>query len=805
MLAKLLSTLSPIQLQLVLDSERFKVACAGRRCLVKGTMVATPSGPVAIEDLRSGDWVYSEKAVPIQVVRTFDQGVQEVVQLKNNGSVVAAATDNHVWWTVGSGVRTIEGERRTDELYKGRAIARVEYTSPLGSVSEPHAYAIGALLGDGCSREAGRSLSISSETDAIPSRVSSVLGALRVYRQHADNYTWKISNRPTHLSRGQGYHSTYYAAVQCNYYSEWCEGRYAHDKVVDLSVIRTWDRDSLLALVAGLLDTDGSVWDGLDGLTVSWSSQSRSIIAALEYACLALWGVTLQVRIDTRAKYVNGPCFDAKIKHIYHAKRMLRELTPFLVTPRKMYKSAWDTRKSNNFCAAFLGVTRGRRMLAETYDIQVDSDTHLFLLANGLVSHNSGKSYADSVYLIYECLKAPNMPTLYLGLTRDSAKEAIWDTLIQILESLGIPHEARPSSLYIRFPNGSRITLFGADTPNARNRLRGRKFKLIVADEMGFFADADPLVNALLPSLADYRGSLVMTSSPGEVLSGLFYDAYEGKNRTKWKQYHWTMRDNPHFMKPAINPVFESFADEEMQVVCDQRFGGDRNHPAFKREYLAIYIADNTNKVYPYTRKNLIDESYPMVKEMYGIGIDLGSVSENAIVVVKFSAYAREVQVVECWKEAGLMIDELADVLKEFIDRFDPAIVVADTGGYGKGVVEELRRRYFLPIKAAEKTDKSFYQRVFANDLLSNYIKVIRTLSVVGEWDKILRDEEGDEIKGQTNHAADATLYIYRAIYNTHLKTFKAAESEEDKMLRQATEQLQLERDETQEDILDYA
>ena len=419
-----------------------------------------------------------------------------------------------------------------------------------------------------------------------------------------------------------------------------------------------------------------------------------------------------------------------------------------------------------------------------------------------------GKSYADAVYLIYECLKAPNTPTLYLGLTRESAKEIIWDTLVEILGSLGIPHEARPSGPYIRFPNGSRITLFGADIPNARNRLRGRKFKLVVVDEMGFFADADPLIYALLPSLADYRGSLVMTSSPGEILSGMFYDAYEGKKKHEWRQYHWTLFDNPYFQRPATDPKYKNAGEQEVEEIARIKFGGDKTHPAFIREYYGKYIADTTNLVYPYTEKNLIDKQYDMPRAMYGIGIDLGSVSENAIVVIKFSAYAREVQVIESWKEANLMIDELADVLKEFIAQYDPVVIVADTGGYGKGVVEELKRRYFLPIKAADKQDKAFYQRVMANDLISGYIKCLRHLPVVDEWAKLLRDEEGEEKKGQVNHAADATLYIYRQIYNTHLKTFKPVESDEDKMERQAMEQLRYEREEreeSQEDILDYA
>jgi len=69
----------------------------GRRCLAEGTMVATPSGSVAIEKIRAGDTVYSEDCVPIKVISTFDQGPQEVYDLEDGGSVIASCTLDHKW------------------------------------------------------------------------------------------------------------------------------------------------------------------------------------------------------------------------------------------------------------------------------------------------------------------------------------------------------------------------------------------------------------------------------------------------------------------------------------------------------------------------------------------------------------------------------------------------------------------------------------------------------------------------------------------------------------------------------------
>lgn len=416
-------------------------------------------------------------------------------------------------------------------------------------------------------------------------------------------------------------------------------------------------------------------------------------------------------------------------------------------------------------------------------------------------SRRAGKSYSDAAYLIYECLIRPSTPTLYIGLTRESAKEAVWSILITILDALDIAHEARPSALRITFPNGSFIRLFGADTPNAKDRLRGQKFKLVIIDECGFFQAVDAMIPALMPTLADLSGTLAMTSSPGIVLSGFFYEADEGTSKDVWSRHVWTMSDNPFFQQPARNPTkYANRAEEELDVICRTLYNGDRERPAFKREYLGQWVRDSTSLIYPYEDSNLLDAPTPLPKERYGIGIDIGVSSASAVVVMKYSAYSREVQIVETWSEAEVLVDDFARIVQDFITQYSPDAIVADVGGMGLAVVQELRRRYDMPIRAADKIEKAFFQRVFANDLLSGYIKCVRKLDIVNEWSKLVKDEDGDEVKGQRNHQSDAALYIYRYLYQTVLKSFVPAESVETKMLRQLEEAAIRERDEAEED-----
>lgn len=82
---------------------KYKIHRLGRRsgkCLVEGTLVATPRGPIAIENIKVGDLVYDEFGKEIKVLNTFNQGEQSVVDLyASNGGYMASCTMDHPWLT----------------------------------------------------------------------------------------------------------------------------------------------------------------------------------------------------------------------------------------------------------------------------------------------------------------------------------------------------------------------------------------------------------------------------------------------------------------------------------------------------------------------------------------------------------------------------------------------------------------------------------------------------------------------------------------------------------------------------------
>ena len=347
------------------------------KCLKEGTLVATPTGPVEIQNLKFGDKVYDEYGKPVNVTEVHNQGVQECVDLVFGGTVMATCTPNHKWSTYEIRTPEVFRDRMVSEFYNGVKVKRVELNLPLGNKHEPLAYALGAFLGDGCSTLTG--LQISSKNDLIPSKIAKMFNT--TFTKLKGNYTY-IIRAP---KRGVKHHFS-------DFYENNIRGRKAHEKLCDINEIKTWDRESLLAFVAGLIDTDGSVFIPQKKDTqvfISFGMQALPVVEAFRYAVNALWQVDLKMRVSKSNHYVNGPFYYVVLNSIYHCKRILKELDPHIVTPSKKYKPEYDLLKPRNFNPAGFGVRTRPAGKHQCWDITVDSATSLYCLQNGMVTHNT--------------------------------------------------------------------------------------------------------------------------------------------------------------------------------------------------------------------------------------------------------------------------------------------------------------------------------------------------------------------------------------------------------------------------------
>ncbi len=150
-----------------------------------------------------------------------------------------------------------------------------------------------------------------------------------------------------------------------------------------------------------------------------------------------------------------------------------------------------------------------------------------------LCTRRAAKSYSDGLALAKAALDRPDVSCLYIGLTRESAKRIMWKDVLKAINrchKLGI--QFNESELSAKFPNGSVIYLVGADSnEDERQKLLGQKFVLVVIDEaQAFGIDLRQLVYGVLkPAVADYRGTIVLTGTPGNLIKGLFFDVTNGR------------------------------------------------------------------------------------------------------------------------------------------------------------------------------------------------------------------------------------------------------------------------------------
>jgi hypothetical protein len=483
---------------------------AGNQCLAKGTLVATPAGPTPIEDIRPGDTVYSENGQPIKVLETFQNGVKIVYPLVCRTQPWAHATQEHVWqfgqFSRASGKFLKHFEASTAQIAEESSIRRVFVEPQMGTHTPFAPYALAAFLGDGCSRE--RRLSISG-TPEVPQKVGEWLGVAPV-RNHPSSYTWHFIDTPR----------------LPDMYAQWCQGHYAHEKVADIDVLKTWDRASLVQFVAGLLDTDGSVHvTSTRAIVLSLNMQAKSVIDAFAWVCLALWQVPMTRKVDSRVKYVNGAVHIALTKTQSDIKRILREVQPFLASPQKHWKPEYEN-YGKRTRPGYVKVTRvNQPQEMPTFDIHVDSPTNLYLLANGMVTHNSGKTstiakafgvmlreHPEGGWQRPEHWKGP-LQLLALGRLSKQVDESIWPRIRAHLEPDTFKEVKIGNALQkVVHDNGNSILFFSHHNP--------RQAQQAVQSFTSHFAWVDELPSewALLEELqkrvAKNKGGVVLTATP---------------------------------------------------------------------------------------------------------------------------------------------------------------------------------------------------------------------------------------------------------------------------------------------------
>lgn len=382
----------------------------------------------------------------------------------------------------------------------------------------------------------------------------------------------------------------------------------------------------------------------------------------------------------------------------------------------------------------------------------------------------AGKTHGIAVFLLVGMLVAPGSLSLYIAITRSSAKRIMWRTLIAINLEFRLGGSFKLGELQFDLPGGSTLQLAGCPDASHIDTFRGPPYRRAAIDEGASFPGyLRALVDeVLIPATADLQGDVAIVGSPGVAPVGYLYEATEGVCPGWSGAHHWTMLDNPHI----------PHASEEIDALCKRR-GWSKDHPTLQREYLGRWVADASMLVYAGFRDVLVRDDAPLREQgpwYYVLGIDFGWSETRETLVYSLLCYSMRsptVWVLKTWGASvgseedvknGVAARRVAATIKDIPQELEA--IVGDPGDLGSEYIKQLRERFAIPIEPAEKQNKRGFIELINGDMTAGHLLFCRegTEHLVDEM-RILpwRDEHRTEEKPRVpNHHCDSALYAWR-------------------------------------------
>ncbi len=375
-------------------------------------------------------------------------------------------------------------------------------------------------------------------------------------------------------------------------------------------------------------------------------------------------------------------------------------------------------------------------------------------------SRRAGKSTAIGWRLGKAALKHPRSIVPYVARAREDARDIIWPAFQLLDDAMALGLQFKQNTGDVVFPNGSRVVLRGAGSRREIDKLRGPKYPEVAVDEaQGFGEDLEYLLDDVLePATLDYHGAILLTGTPNAACAGPFHRMATGAT-PGWSVHGWTLRDNPH-----LRDV------EAWLAALRKRRGWDEQHPTYLREYCGQWVRDSVGMVFRLDEAlNVADVGEEPEDAEFCLGIDLGFDDPSAFVVVGYSELTGRTWVVATHLEAGLIPSAVAAKVEAMREQWPISRIVADSGGYGKGIVEEMRQKFRLPVESASKREKAAYVEMLNGDLRAGLLTIPpRERELLGEMRLLQWDLDSVE-KGKPkydrrfdDHLCDALLYAWR-------------------------------------------
>lgn len=379
-----------VEQQKVVDSNSDRLLClagAGAgKALKNGTKVKTPTGDVAIEQLKLGDAVFASDGNAYPVTGIYPQGKKSVVRITFSDRNYIDCNEDHLWLYQTKSMRDRHrgfDVKTTKELTQiplrkksGDGFANNLYIPMCNPCNYPHqkvpidSYFLGLLIGDG-----GLSQNHVVFHNEEPDLLTYVDNMAKMYDCHLAKYaplTYYISknSRDPHISN-----------VLLNLIRELNLNCLSINKHIP-DIYKYNDVETRLSVLQGIIDTDGHVSKSAYEISTASATLAMDIVEISESL-----GLTC-ILTDRDSHYVkNGQRIDLDHKNYR-----------IFIKPSKMFPKLHRSIKhdhqrlsggNQNYARRYITSIEYLGIDAEMTCISVDSPDHSFLTEHYIVTHNT--------------------------------------------------------------------------------------------------------------------------------------------------------------------------------------------------------------------------------------------------------------------------------------------------------------------------------------------------------------------------------------------------------------------------------
>lgn len=391
------------------------------------------------------------------------------------------------------------------------------------------------------------------------------------------------------------------------------------------------------------------------------------------------------------------------------------------------------------------------RLLKTCYDKQREILYDSFVPRKVIVtSRRSGKTTLAAKMLVWYCIE-PNTPVLYVHTKMQNAIAQVWGEILNNAKEIDL-HIAKKDKIggVITFLNGSTIKLAGNNDKSAAAQLRGYRFKLAIVEEAQDQVNMTELIEDVIePMLIDFKDSvLVLQGTPPRRPHTYLEKVWNSQKG--WKQYHFTLRDNPFIHEDV---------DEYIKHVCESK-GITEDNSLIQREYLGNFAYDTEAQVMANhkTYDTIPNNFHP---DYIVIGEDYGFADYNAVIGVAVSTVNKKAYVYYEWKQNKCGSEEIfaatneayhqgLDMLRKAGINPDGRIKIFGDSS-GETLLYDMRRKFNLPCYIAYKFQKEEGINKLSERCAMGDFLIPKDGILADEFAQIMykRDEETDAVTGE--------------------------------------------------------